>query len=386
MLYRFFRIVTIFVLAVAVLGAKTEAAYAVLCFDNPTSYRITFEGNFNKESSPGSLPTPHVRFTQVIWGTHNSQVEFWNPGAMASDAVEAVAEEGITFNLSNEFIANRENMARWGFFPTGRYPGGEEALSITIQLCKEAPLFTGLTMLDFSPDWFVGLSSYSLLDSQENWISSRTVNLYPYDAGTEQGSEYSLNNPPSDPYQPITSIKGKGKFSGATAPVAKMKFKLINPVNLGVRVGGKQLKTVRLTEGSRQFSVTATLGSINTSGGALSIPIQSASGTTAQAGDYTVASSISIASNAKSGATTFEVTDDSNDELTETVFLEPGSPLPEGIAAGDRIKIIIDDNDATVVSLERSDAGAIAEGGAGTKENAEFTVTLGRELLSLIHI
>ena len=380
--YRFFRVAAVFVLAVAVLGAKTEAAYAILCLGNPTSYRMTFEGNFNEESSPGSLPTPHVRFTQVIWGTHNSQVKFWDPGAMASFAVEAVAEEGVTFHLSNEFIAARKNMARWGFFPKGRYPGGEETHSITIELCKEAPLFTGLAMLDFSPDWFVGLSSYSLLDSEGNWIPSRTVNLYPYDAGTEQGSEYSLNNAPSDPYQPITSIKGKGKFQGATAPVAKMKFELINPVNLGVRVGGTQLKTVRRTEGSGQFSVTATLGSVNTSGGALSIPIRSGSGTTAQAGDYTVAGSISIASNARSGSTTFEVTDDSNDEPTETVFLEPGSSLPAGIAAGGKTKIIIDDNDATVVSLERSDTGAVAEGGAGAKENAEFTVTLGRELVA----
>ena len=384
---RFLRIALGFVLAVIVLGAETEAVYA-LCDNDPVYYKFTFQGNFNKKSSPVSLPSPHVRFTQVVWGTHSSQVKFWNPGSMASLAVEAVAEEGETFALTNEFIDafTGGNMALWGSFPPGRYPGGEETLSIQIKVCKEAPLFTGLTMLDLSPDWFVGLSSYSLLDSQGNYIPSRTVDLYPYDAGTEQGTEYTLNNLPSDPYQVITSIKGKGKFSGATAPVARMKFELINPVNLNIRAqGGQQTGAVNQTEGGGPITITATLGNSNTSSSALSIPIRTnSSQTTAQSGDYTVANSVSIESNTKSGTATFKVTDDSNDEPTETVVLELGSPLPAGITAGtgNRVKITINDNDATVVSLARSDTGAIAEGGAGTKENAEFTVTLGRDLVA----
>ena len=369
------------------LGANTEEAYAGLCDSNPVTYKFTFQGNFNEKSSPVSLPDPHVRFTQVIWGTHSSQEKFWSPGAMASPAIESVAEEGATRQLTDEFIAAsiRDNMGGLGVFPSGRYPGGQETLSVKITLCEEAPLVTAVSMVDLSPDWFVGISSYSLRDSQGNWIPSRIVDLYPYDAGTEDGTEYSLNNDPSNPYQPITSIKGQGKFSGASAPIARMKFELIRPVNLSVSGHsrgevGPQQGSISWSEGGT-LTITATLA--NTSGSALSIPIQiGSSETTAQAGDYTVASSISIASNAKSGTTTFRITEDSNDEPTEKVRVKPGSPLPSGMTAGNPVLITIRDNDATVVSLARSDTGAIAENGAGAKKNAEFTVTLGRELVA----
>ena len=371
------------------LGANTEEVYAALCDTNPVTYKFTFQGNFNEKSSPVSLPDPHVRFTQVIWGTHSSQEKFWSPGAMASPAVESVAEEGATRQLSDEFIAAsiRDNMGQFGVFPSGRYPGGEETLSVNITLCEEAPLVTALSMVDLSPDWFVGISSYSLRDSQGNWIPSRTVDLYPYDAGTEDGTEYSLNNPPSNPYQPITSIKGQGKFSGASAPIARMKFELIKPVSLSVHghirgEAGPPLGRISWNE-KGTLTITATLAVSNTSDSTLSIPIQvGSSETTAQAGDYTVASSISIASNAKSGTTTFRITEDSNDEPNEKVLVKLGSPLPSGMTAGNPVLITILDNDATLVSLARSDTGAIAEGGAGEKENAEFTVTLGRELVA----
>ena len=46
-----------------------------------------------------------------------------------------------------------------------------------------------------SPDWFVGVSGLPLLDDRwARWLRSHEVNLYPWDAGTEDGSEFSLNN------------------------------------------------------------------------------------------------------------------------------------------------------------------------------------------------
>ncbi len=374
----FFRIALGFILAIMVLGAKTEAVHALCNSGSFVYYKLTFQGNFDATSSPGGLPSPHVKFTQVVWVTHNSQVKFWEPGAMASPGVEQVAEAGETFTFVDEVIAARANIAASSLFPD-RYLEGKEKFSVQIRLCEKAPLFTFLSMLDLSPDWFIGLSSYSLLDGQGNWIPSREVNLYPYDAGTEEGTEYSFNNPPTSPQQLIASIKGQGKFSGSTVPVAKMKFELANPVNLSV--GSKS--SVRVTEGDNALRITATLTRSNTSGSALSIPIGvRGSGTTAEAGDYTAASSISIADNSSSGTAAFSVTEDSNDEPDEKVVVELGNPLPGAVTAGavKAVTITIVDNDATEVSLGRSDAGVIAEGGAGAKENAEFTVTLSRAL------
>ena len=60
-----------------------------------------------------------------------------------------------------------------------------------------------------SPDWFVGVSGLPLLDDQGRWLRSHEVNLYPWDAGSEQGSEFSRNNLATSPQGVITSIRGR---------------------------------------------------------------------------------------------------------------------------------------------------------------------------------
>ncbi len=355
------------------------------------TYTVTFEGNWNRQSAPASSIPSNAYFTQIIYCIHNSKVSFWEEGSPASLGVEVVAEIGSTFVFNNDCIAEftKGNVRGLGKLSLPR--GGEATASKKITFDdKRYPLFTFMSMLGPTPDWFVGTSGLSLLDSQGNWVSSKSVNLFAYDAGTETGTGYTLNNP-AEPNctgenrsgcKPISSLMGKGKFSGSTTPIAKMTFTLdipANPVNLSV--SGSHSASV--TEGSTA-TITATLNSNNSSGSALSIPVKiRTTGTTAQSGDYMfTATSISIANNQRSGTATLTVIDDSVGEPPETVIVELGNSLPSGISAGTRtaVTLTLTDNDATVVSLARSDTGAIAEGGTGTKENAEFTVSLARAL------
>ena len=60
--------------------------------------------------------------------------------------------------------------------------------------------------------------------AQGNWQPSLTVDLFPYDAGTEEGTEFSLSNAATSPQGAITSIKGRGKFSNE--PIATLTFTL----------------------------------------------------------------------------------------------------------------------------------------------------------------
>ena len=62
----------------------------------------------------------------------------------------------------------------------------------------------------------------SLLDGGGQWRSPYSVNLYPYDAGIEDGEEFSLGNPATSPQGTITSIRGTGKFSNS--PMATLRF------------------------------------------------------------------------------------------------------------------------------------------------------------------
>ena len=91
--------------------------------------------------------------------------------------------------------------------------GGTGSATFDITLTNEHPLVTLLSMIGPSPDWFVGVSGLSLLDTQGQWESLLEVDLFPYDAGTEEGTEFSLNNQATSPQGVIASIKGMGKFS-----------------------------------------------------------------------------------------------------------------------------------------------------------------------------
>ncbi len=146
-------------------------------------------------------------------------------------------------------------------------------------------------------------------------------------------------------------------------------------VNLSVSNSGEA------TEGGSALTITATRSEANTSGAPLVIPIQvKSSGTTAQPADYTVGTSISIANNASSGTTTFMVTDDSVDEMNETVVIELGA-LPAGTEAGtdNEIRITIIDNDSgdtqiaqvvPKITIARTSSPTLTEGGSAT-----FTVS-----------
>jgi hypothetical protein len=82
-------------------------------------------------------------------------------------------------------------------------------------------MLTLVSMIGPSPDWFVGVSRLSLLSGGQ-WRTQHSVNLYPYDAGTENGEEFSLSNPATSPQGTISSIRGMGKFSNE--PMATLSF------------------------------------------------------------------------------------------------------------------------------------------------------------------
>ena len=134
-----------------------------------------------------------------------------------------------------------------------------------------------------------------------------------------------------------------------------------------------------ITEGGTALTLTATRSEANASGAALEFPIRvKAEGTTAESGDYTLATSISIPNNMSSGTTTFTAIDDNADEPAETVVVELHT-LPSGteLGAATEVAITITDNDATAVTLS-GDNFQVSEG----RNDKTFTVSLGRGLES----
>lgn len=64
-----------------------------------------------------------------------------------------------------------------------------------VRLTMDHPYLSIATMLAPSPDWFTGISSWNAV-SDGTWYDSFSIETYPWDAGTEAGSTYSINGTP----------------------------------------------------------------------------------------------------------------------------------------------------------------------------------------------
>ena len=186
------------------------------------TYSVTFRGLWTTAVTSGGLPGG-AHFTPLIGGVHNADITFLRDGGRATPGVELMAELGGTGILANEVRAAKPDAlavlpGRGNIGPTG------SSTIDDVTLTTDHSRVTLLTMIAPSPDWFVGVSGLSLLAEQGEWMESLTVNLYPWDAGTEDGTEFSLSNPATTPQGVITSIRGRGKFSNE--PIATLTFTL----------------------------------------------------------------------------------------------------------------------------------------------------------------
>jgi len=180
------------------------------------NYTVTFTSNWTQTAHPhssGNLPG-NAHWSKLVGATHNDQVVFVEMGGLASPGVEDIAELGsntIFFSEVNGAIAlNHANFIIDG----DDLPTAEGQIIINdIITTEDYPLLTLLSMIAPSPDWMIAMNSLSLLDINGEWIDEIIINLYPYDAGTDSGVDYTSPNMNTDPQEPITSKQGMTPFS-----------------------------------------------------------------------------------------------------------------------------------------------------------------------------
>ena len=185
-------------------------------------YTVTFTGAWTAEATPGGVPDG-AHFSPLIGGVHNADVAFLEAGGTATPGIESMAERGRTATLTEEIQAagaNALSVLRKESGPGATASDTFEAVTVT----ADHPRITLLSMIAPSPDWFVGVFGLSLLDAEGNWADALTVNLYPWDAGTEEGDDFSFDNAATVPPGTIVSLRGTGRFSDA--PIATLTFTL----------------------------------------------------------------------------------------------------------------------------------------------------------------
>lgn len=70
------------------------------------------------------------------------------------------------------------------------YPNVNGKTFAVFRVDRKHHVMSALSMLGPSPDWLVGVSSLELCLKNCSWLASKTINLYPWDAGTSDGLSY----------------------------------------------------------------------------------------------------------------------------------------------------------------------------------------------------
>ena len=163
--------------------------------DNPTNGQSTIDLPSNAHWSP------------LVGATHKTAHTFLMMGAAASPGIESVAETGASSTFQTEI----NNNADADKFIKGSGLGtGKGVITInSLDISEDFPLVTLASMIAPSPDWFIAVNGINLRSGNNSinngWKDTFTINLFPYDAGTEDGSTYVLDNPESNPIGLITS-------------------------------------------------------------------------------------------------------------------------------------------------------------------------------------
>ena len=300
------------------------------------TYQVTFEGNWTLASTPGGVAAG-AHFTTLIGGVHGSGVTFWQAGSRASAGVELVAELGSTGTFRGEVARSPHTRS---VIEQGVSGGGTGSATFSIDVTREQPLVTLLSMIAPSPDWFVGISGVSLLDGANGWLQSLVVDLFPYDAGTEDGTEFSLSNPDTNPQGVITGIAGTGKFSSVR--MARLTFTRMTTLPATPTVS-LSASPNPVDEGE---TVTVTARLSEALSGGVTIPLVLTAGT-AEAGDFGSLASIAIDGGQATGTGTVSAAQD-NDVDDETFTVALGG-LPAEVTAGSpaSVEVTIRDDDST---------------------------------------
>ncbi|XP_078335359.1 spondin-1-like isoform X4 [Crassostrea virginica] len=184
------------------------------CACGEARYKMHFQGLWSRQTHPKGFPIDQVQKVQLHWSSivgasHTNDYVVWDYGQYASRGVKEVCEYGFSNNLETEFKRNSKNIKTVLKTPP---LWGEDNLLGTMtakfQVDTSKHLFSLLSMIGPSPDWCVGVSKVDLCLQNCTWADSMTIDLYPWDAGTDSGISYFDNNIETDPpekIQPITN-------------------------------------------------------------------------------------------------------------------------------------------------------------------------------------
>ncbi|XP_072746118.1 spondin-1 isoform X2 [Anoplolepis gracilipes] len=192
---------------------------AKCCACDEAKYEVTFEGSWSRHTHPKDFPSKGwlIRFSDVIGASHTGDYRFWQYSSngvphtqshahIASTGLRQVAEAGTTRKLESELKDQSEHIRTIIKARGIAYPNVTGRTFAVFRVDNKHHLMSLVSKIDPSPDWIVGVSGLELCLPNCSWIIHKELNLYPYDAGTDDGITYLSADSPTEPQEPIRRI------------------------------------------------------------------------------------------------------------------------------------------------------------------------------------
>lgn len=205
--------------------------FSFLGFAAPASavtYELSFDALWSATDHPTNFPAGEwpalpgaAHYSPIIGASHKEAMTIWNLGDMANEGVENVAETGNRAVLET-MVDGSPNVLSKILHPAGFATPDVTISPLTFQVNDEYPLVSFVTMIAPSPDWFTGVSRLDLRDAN-GYVDSMSIDLFAYDAGTEDGTLFVTDNPDTSP-QGVISMVDQAAIFGGTAPVGRATF------------------------------------------------------------------------------------------------------------------------------------------------------------------
>ena len=167
-------------------------------------YEVTFDINWNKDDFPVNYPSnPH--FSKIIGWSHSSTSNFFALESMASEGIQKMAELGATAPLSDEINQKISDGEGHELIIGENLGSGVGKITVEVNVDKEHPSITLVTMIAPSPDWYLAVVNINLLENQE-FVIEKVVTASIYDAGTDSGTDYTSSNEITNPQESISKL------------------------------------------------------------------------------------------------------------------------------------------------------------------------------------
>nr|XP_049697073.1 spondin-1 [Helicoverpa armigera]XP_049697074.1 spondin-1 [Helicoverpa armigera]XP_049697075.1 spondin-1 [Helicoverpa armigera]XP_049697076.1 spondin-1 [Helicoverpa armigera] len=179
------------------------------CACDDAKYKMVFEGLWSPQTHPKNFPVQALwltHFSDVIGATHPKNFKFWGEGEIATDGFRSLAEWGSVGLLERELRQQggklRSIVKAQGLW----HPRVNANTTAGFTVDRKRHLLSLASMFGPSPDWVVGVSGLNLCLKDCTWAESRVIDLFPYDAGTDNGISYMSPNSETVPREKMYRI------------------------------------------------------------------------------------------------------------------------------------------------------------------------------------